>query len=71
MAINWQKALYALEGALVFVLPLIIDRLLAMIEGGEVDWKRLGMFCLASLAVWLRRQFPQTPPPWDGVERRQ
>ena len=68
--IDWKKVRYTLEGAFVFVLPLIIDRLFTMIEGGSVDWKRLGLFCLASIGVWFRRQFPATPTPWDGIDRR-
>jgi hypothetical protein len=67
--IDWKKVLYSLEGAAVFVLPLLIDRLMTMIEGGAVDWKRLGLFCLASIGVWLRRQFP-APAAWDGTDRR-
>ncbi len=68
--IDWKKVLYSLEGLGAFLLPLLIDRLLTMLEGGEVDWKRLGMFCLASFAVWLRRQIPAAPAAWDGTERR-
>lgn len=56
-AMDWSKVLHWGEALLWTLAPLIIDEAIRQLGGdASLDWKQLGLFSLASLAAYLRKQ---------------
>lgn len=70
MLLDKARLLHIVEGAIFFIVPVVIDELSRLVLSSEpIEIKKLLVLCCVTFLAWLRLQIPKSQP-WDGIDRR-